>query len=236
MTRKAMKYICLVAILTCARLANGQPESNLALEYRFGLLTEATHAPNIVNQFLVPGTGTSSEHTIRFLYEHRVAGEEHTVSLTGGFGVAYSSGSFTSDPFSSPSKDFTLQYSALSLYLRATVGIPLSNFCLDLGGWLGAPVVHSLQESLVSGTTTTVIASNSAIDYTRPPAGIRAEVNYLKPLSRKLPITFGLFSELDLDAFRQMGMNATSAGIAIRWNLEHVGGGNSLSLGKPGPA
>jgi hypothetical protein len=210
-------------------MAYGQPESCIELEYRFGLLTEATHAPNIVNQFFVPGTGTSAEHTFRLCYEHEIALLGSGLSLDGGLGFAYSIGNFSSDPFPGSSEQFTLQYNSISAYVRAGVNIPISDVILGLDGWLGVPLTRSLTESLVTNGSSSVVASNTAIEYSRLPVGLRVEVNYFKHLFSALPITGGLFGELDLDAYRQIGFKATSGGITFRWNFEQLIGGSVIS-------
>ncbi len=223
--RRCCFVAALILVAACfhTNAYSQQPASSLELQYRFGYLTEATHAPNIINQFGTTIGGSSQEHTVRLGYRHTIALLSDIFSIDGAIDAGYSIGSFTSDPFtySSPGQQFSLQYRSALLEARLGLQCRLSDLSMGFSGWASLPITPSLRESLVTDGNDSAIAANGSILYSRIPAGIRLDIGYSKPLFGNLPITAGIFTEFDIDAFRQQNSfsESTSGGITLLWNF-----------------
>jgi hypothetical protein len=209
----------LSAVLFSFRPAYGQTESSLDLQYRFGYLTEASHAPNLINPFGPEAAGgVSAEHTFRMDYRHEIVPLFHVLSLEASLGLGYSIGNFTSDIFSG--SQYTLRYRSTSVNGSAGIRYPFSDFAVVFSGWMELPLTQSLDESLLTNGNASIIASNGTIEYTRLPAGIRFDLDYAKLVFGTVPISVGLFGEFNLEAYRQSTSDAESGGIILSWNFE----------------
>jgi hypothetical protein len=182
--------------------------SSIDLGYRFGFLTAATHAPNIVNPGLGDSLGTSSNNTIRLSYSRDLVSLfSDNIAIRASLGVSQSFGSFFSSAFS-------LAYSGTFIHASAMARHEFGEIALGVGGWVDAPLSQTL--------TRTPAATNSIL-YPQWPLGFLLNVSAASWKFSGLAVQPMLFGEFDLTAYRQPNPNGNallpfSAGLSLQWS------------------
>jgi hypothetical protein len=179
------------------------------LEYRFGKLTAATHTPNIVNNNFGSGDGTSIQHSIALNWDAvSLPMFDSAFWVSGNLGLSQSFGSF-----SSSDGTFSLAYTATLARAMPRVELRMSDLAVAVAPWLDVPLSRSLTES----------PRGSNILYSNLPYGLLVQFGARKPVVAGLPLAFHIFSEFDLEAYRQPQLtfgDCLSAGVGIQWYLD----------------
>jgi len=211
-----LQLIVLILLELSAANSFGQAQSHVELDYRFGLLKAATHAPNVINQnYSGSGEGLSRENTFGIGYSRTITSVfQNNLNIDGKAGLFQSLGSFAASDGA-----FSLSHTATFLRFGADLSHSFPGTELGIGAWLDLPLSQSLTEAVTSQGTT---RSDNSLLYSSIPFGLKLEIGLTDRVISSLPLYPRLFSEFDLGAYRQPEVSlgqAASIGIGLQWSF-----------------